>query len=160
MYFYNMNLKNTSTYLKFPCFILVFLFFSFLLSAQTPILSGQWKGKIYQTNGSVKTEYDIELYLQHLPSEIVGRSYIYADDIFAEIKIKGTFTEENVFEFRDVEIMHSEQGTEMSWCMKSVFLRLTSSKKGWELKGSWTGKNEYSSCNPGTLILKKMISRA
>ena len=131
-----------------------------MLSAQAPTLSGEWKGKIYQINGSVKTEYDIEIYLHHLPDKIVGRSYIFADDIYAEIKIVGTFTKGNLFEFRDIEIIHSEQGREMSWCMKNVTLQLSSSAKGWELKGNWTGRNEYSECNPGTIILKKITNRA
>jgi len=155
-----MNSKASPTYLKLTCLLIFFIISSLFVNAQTTTLSGQWKGKIYQTNGSVKTEYDIEIYLHHLPDKIVGRSYIHADDIFAEIKILGTFTQGNIFEFKDTEIIQSEQGREMSWCMKNVLLKLYPSHQGWELKGNWTGKNEYSSCNPGTLILKKVTNRA
>ena len=155
-----MNAQDTPTWLRFSCLLIMFLFSSLLLPAQTPTLSGQWKGKIYQTNGSVKTEYNIEIFLHHLPDKVVGRSYIYADEISAEIKIVGTFTKESVLEYRDIEIINSEQGTEMSWCMKKVILKLTPSPGGWELKGNWTGSNEYSQCNPGTLVLKKVTNRA
>jgi len=155
-----MNSKNTPKWIRFCCLFILFLFSTFLLSAQISTLSGQWKGKIYQINGSVKTEYNIVIYLHHLPDKIEGRSYIYADEINAEIKIAGTFTKGSVLKLRDIEIIDSEQGRDMSWCMKSVVLKLYSSTQGWELKGSWTGKNEYSQCNPGTLILKKVINRA
>lgn len=155
-----MNLNNMPKPLRLGFILLLCFFNSLLLSAQAPTLSGQWDGKIYQTNGSVKTEYHIKLYLHHLPDKIVGRSYIYADDISAEIKIIGTFTKGDIFEFRDTEIIHSEQGKEMSWCMKSVTLYLSPSENGWELRGKWTGKNEYSQCNPGTIILRKVTNRA
>lgn len=155
-----MNSKKISSSLRFCSLLIIFFFSSFLLSAQAPTLSGEWKGKIYQINGSVKTEYDIDIYLHHLPDEVIGRSYIYADEIYAEIKIAGTFINNNILELRDIEILESEQGTEMSWCMKKVMLRLTPTSEGWKLKGTWTGKNEYSQCNPGTLILKKVITRA
>jgi len=126
--------------------------------AQSTSLSGQWKGKIYQTNGTVKTEYQIELNLHHLPNKVVGRSYINAGDIFAEIKLIGTLNNRNLFTFKDTEIVHSQEGREMSWCMKSVKLKLSLGETGWELRGTWTGVNEYSHCNPGTLILTKVIT--
>ncbi|MGK0363877.1 MAG: hypothetical protein ACI85O_000931 [Saprospiraceae bacterium] len=155
-----MNLNDTPAWLKCSWLLIMFLFSCLLLPAQVFTLSGQWKGKIYQTAGSVKTEYNIEIFLHHLPDKVVGRSYIYADEIHAEIKIVGTFIQGNIFEFRDIEILQSEQGKEMSWCMKSVTLELLPTAEGWELKGFWTGKNEYSQCNPGTLILKKVTNRA
>lgn len=155
-----MNLKYTPKWLRFSCLLFLFLFSILLLPAQTPSLSGEWKGKIYQTNGSVKTEYDIEIYLHHLPNKVVGRSYIHADEIYAEIKIAGTFNPDNILKLRDTEILESEQGTEMSWCMKRIVLVLSPSPAGWELKGNWTGENEYSRCNPGTLILRKVTNRA
>ena len=155
-----MNLNRPPIASQLVFLWLLFTLFSISLSAQTSSLSGQWKGKIYQTNGSVKTEYNIDIYLHHLPNKIEGRSYIYAGEISAEIKIVGTFSEDNIFKFRDTEIMQSEQGQDMSWCMKDVSLKLSPSIEGWELKGNWTGKNEYSQCNPGTIILKKVTNRA
>ncbi len=154
------SLLISNQLIKLCGFLILFFLLSLSLSAQTPSLSGQWKGKIYQTNGSVKTEYDIDIYLHHLPDKIEGRSYIYADDIYAEIKIAGTLTKESLFEFRDIEIIQSKQGQEMSWCMKKVRLKLSTSDTTWELKGNWTGKNEYSQCNPGTIVLRKVTNRA
>jgi len=155
-----MNSQDTSKYLRLRYLFFLFLFSYLSLPAQITNLSGQWKGKIYQTDGSVKTEYDIEIFLHHLSDKVIGRSYIYAEELNAEIKIAGTFTEGNFFEYRDTEVVRSEQGEQMSWCMKRVFLELSPTPQGWELKGRWTGKNEYSKCNPGTLILKKVTNRA
>ncbi len=155
-----MKLNYPPISLHFIFMWLLLTLFAHSLSAQSTTLSGQWKGKIYQTNGSVKTEYNIEIYLHHLPNKIEGRSYIYAGEISAEIKILGAFLEDNILKFRDTEIIQSKQGRDMSWCMKDVVLQLFFSAEGWELKGNWTGKNEYSQCNPGTIILKKVTNRA
>lgn len=142
----------------------IYLGFCTEIGAQKPSLAGQWIGTIYQEEGKFKSEYKIEFYLHHnsnqISNQIRGRSYVYIEDIYSEMKLEGVITNDTIFTFRETEFIKDKKHQGMEWCVKSGVLTLKRTNTGLELHGTWKGKTSFSVCEPGLIILKKIITRA
>lgn len=141
-----------------------FLFFSFLLAVSQPTFSqevflGNWKGVITQDEGGYRTEYDFELYLKKEDKLITGRSYVYVDEIYAEMALSGFTLSDEIFHFTESKVVRSRKLPELEWCLKGAALKLYRTGNGWELRGRWQGTSAGGNCIPGEIILKKIVPR-
>ena len=137
--------------------ILPLLFFTFLGFAQTDI-SGNWIGTITQNEGGYRSKYKFELFLFQDGSEITGRSYVYVDDIYAEMILRGRIIG-NTLSFQETEIIQFKELQGMEWCIKSCLLQLSRLGKKMKLEGKWEGTTSFGTCIPGNVFLQKIEPR-
>ncbi|MEN0006615.1 MAG: hypothetical protein AAF798_20850 [Bacteroidota bacterium] len=123
------------------------------------LFSGQWLGSITQNDGGYRPTYSFEMYLNQNGKEVTGRSYVYFDDYFAEMELKGRIKGRTVT-FYEVKIVNFEEPEGMVWCMKKGQLRLRGVKKGYRLEGPWQGETQFGPCVPGLILLSKVVPRA
>jgi hypothetical protein len=127
----------------------------------TTNLSGAWEGTVTQDQGGYKTEYRIQLYLKQVGEQVIGRSYVQVDDIFAEMEITGQLHSGMFAMLHDVRIVNKKERAGMEWCSKTY--QLIYSKIGAnteKLDGHWQGFTSFSKCIPGKLFLRRMRPRA
>lgn len=129
------------------------------LQAQTD-LSGQWKGTITQDPGGYKTEYEFELYIKQEGRAISGRSFVYVDSIFAEMKLEGELHSNVFLRFEEVEVVDYKAFEGMEWCVKKGQLLLKKQENLLILEGFWQGNTSFSSCIPGKVYLERKKPRA
>lgn len=129
------------------------------LAAQETFL-GNWKGVITQDEGGYRSEYDFELYLKKEDKLITGRSYVYVDDIYAEMALSGFTLSDKIFHFTESKVVRSRKLPQLEWCLKGAALKLYRTGDGWELRGRWQGTSAGGNCIPGEIILKKVVPRA
>lgn len=120
---------------------------------------GNWKGVITQDEGGYRSEYDFELYLKKEDQLITGRSYVYVDDIYAEMALSGFILGKKIFHFTESKVVRSRNLPQLEWCLKGAALKLERTGDGWELRGRWQGTSGGGSCIPGEIILKKIVPR-
>jgi hypothetical protein len=144
-----------------------FFLFSLLALLINPVpqqenskLAGQWVGYITQDEGGYRTKYDFELYLYQQGRNIEGRSYVYVDNIFAEMTLTGRLKASVYVEFKESEIVDSRQFDGMEWCLKNAQLVLRRKGQEWIMEGYWQGLTSFSDCIPGKVYLTKVIPRA
>lgn len=138
--------------------LLAFLTLNTALVAQEELL-GQWTGIITQDDGGYRSEYGFELYLKKKGNLITGRSYVYVDNIYAEMALSGFFVGEEMFHFTESRVVESRDLPTLEWCLKGAELKLKRVGKGWELSGRWQGTTVGGNCIPGEIILKKVVPR-
>ena len=138
------------------CFLLALPHFSI---SQDPLL-GNWVGVITQDEGGYRSEYGFELFLKKENKLVTGRSYVYVDDIYAEMALSGFSTPDKVFHFTESQVVHSRKLPQLEWCLKGADLKLIRTSQGWELRGRWQGTTPGGNCIPGEIILKKVVPRA
>ena len=126
--------------------------------AQEPLL-GNWVGVITQDEGGYRSEYYFELYLKRENKLITGRSYVYVDDIYAEMALSGFAVSEKVFHFTESKVVRARKLPNLEWCLKGGALKLERTGSGWELRGRWEGVSAGGNCIPGEIILKKVVPR-
>lgn len=142
-------------------FLLVLTFctgFIFSGAGQDKFL-GNWKGVITQDDGGYRSEYDFELYLKKEDKLITGRSYVYVDEIYAEMALSGFTLSDEIFHFTESKVVRSRKLPELEWCLKGAALKLYRTSEGWELRGRWQGTSTGGNCIPGEIILKKVVPR-
>lgn len=122
-------------------------------------LLGNWVGVITQDEGGYRSEYDFELYLKKENKLITGRSYVYVEEIYAEMALSGFAVSEKVFHFTESRVVRSRKLPSLEWCLKGGTLKLERTRDGWELRGRWEGTSAGGSCIPGEIILKKVVPR-
>ena len=144
-------------YRIFTFLILFFLMFN--LSAQDTF-EGKWMGVITQNEGAYRTEYKYELYLQQKGQELIGRSFVYIDDIFAEIKVIGKLVDKDRIQFTETAIIADKKNSGMEWCIKEGELQINMTTAGIILQGTWRGSTSFSQCIPGKISLQKVTPRA
>lgn len=142
----------------------LFLFISFLVSSawlygQNSIF-GPWEGVITQNEGGYRSEYVMQCSFILEGDEVKGRTYIYVDDIFVEMEVKGKVHSDVLLRLEDVRIIDSEEQQGMEWCMKSYQLVLKRVQQEWHLEGYWQGTTTFSRCVPGKVKLKREIPRS
>lgn len=120
---------------------------------------GNWKGVITQDDGGYRSEYSFELYLKKENKLITGRSYVYVDDIYAEMALSGFTLSDKIFHFTESKVVRSRKLPQLEWCLKGAALELKRTGEGWELRGRWQGTSAGGNCIPGEIILKKIIPR-
>lgn len=140
----------------------VLFLFLCLLSFQgmSQDISGLWQGTITQNKGAYRTEYALELVIIQKGEAIEGRSYVFVDDIFAEMDIEGDFHSGVYLQMKDTKIISHEELDGMEWCIKSYQLLLKKNNGEWSLEGHWQGDTSFSSCIPGRIKLKRAVPRA
>lgn len=129
------------------------------LSSQSAI-SGNWKGIITQDDGGYRTKYEFELYIYQKEEQITGRSYVYVDDIYCEMKVEGTVQGGLMIHIRETEMVDSKQIDGMEWCFKKADLVLQKEREKYKLTGRWEGITSFSNCIPGRVLLQKIVPRA
>lgn len=132
--------------------------FSFVTAQE--VFTGQWLGSITQNDGGYRPTYSFELYLKQKGDQVTGRSYVYFDNYFAEMQLKGKVINKKELVFYETKIVHFEEPDGMVWCMKKGQLRLRAVKKGFRLEGPWQGETIFGPCVPGLILLTKVVPRA
>lgn len=152
-------MKNNMSRMK-PFFSLLLFLLPFLALAQTPNISGTWKGIITQDEGGYRSTYDLELVLKQEGNKVTGRSYVRVDDIFAVMELEGEFSGGVFFRFQESQIVDAKKFEGLEWCIKRGQLLLKQEKDTWKLEGFWQGNTNVSTCIPGKIYLKKATPRA
>ncbi len=123
-------------------------------------VTGQWKGKITQNEGGYKTSYEFEIYLTQKGNEVTGRSYVFIDDIFAIMELKGKVKGGKVLLLEETRIVDHKKHEDMEWCIKKAQLLLKKKDDQHKLEGFWQGKSVIGECVPGKIFLEKEIPKA
>lgn len=121
--------------------------------------TGNWKGILTQNDGGFRSKYEFELYLKQDGLKITGRSYVYIDDIFAEMDLEGILLDDDTIWFQETKIGHNKILPGMQWCIKNGKLSLKKSGNSRKLEGTWEGNTPYNSCVPGKIFLQRIIPR-
>lgn len=140
----------------FLSLLLCFLF----LGLEAQDLNGYWKGTITQNEGGYRSEYVLELWIYQKEDSIIGKSYVFVDNIYAEMEISGSIHSDVYLQIKDDKIISHEELEGMEWCIKSYQLLLKQTGGVMRLEGHWQGITSFSSCIPGKIYLKKSIPRA
>lgn len=142
---------------KIICIAFIFLSFS---SFGQDNLTGLWLGEITQEEGGFAPDYTFEIYITQKGNKIIGRSYVFVDEIYASFDISGDVNNEIYIELKDSEILENKVNDGMEWCLKQYQL-VFKMKNGIPcLEGFWQGKTSFSTCIPGKVFLKKQVPRA
>ena len=139
--------------------LVLFLFVCTFCLAQEDV-SGSWTGKITQNDGGYRKNYKFELYLIQNGSQLSGRSYVYFDDIYAEMSLKGYINAANELWFSELEIVDFRELRGMEWCIKNGKLQLKKIGNHWKLEGFWKGNTSFGECIPGEVFLERVVPRA
>ncbi len=123
-------------------------------------LTGSWHGTITQNEGGYRSSYNIDLIITEEDGVVFGYSYVSVDEIYSQMTIKGSLSNNILLNARDVTITQSEQNQGMEWCMKNYILILKKEANVWKLEGHWNGSTSFSTCTPGKIFLTKVIQRA
>ena len=123
-------------------------------------ISGYWKGTITQNEGGYRSEYVLELWIVQTGDSIKGKSFVFVDNIYAEMNISGTFQNGIYLNLQDDKIITHDELKGMEWCIKSYQLLLKRKEGKWSFIGDWQGVTSFSSCIPGKIFLKKAKPRA
>jgi len=134
------------------------------IQAQVPAnLDGTWKGICYQEqrdSKAVKGEYYFTLHLVKTgKTTFEGTSIIeFIDDpkTFGLIQFTAEW-KNNRLAVQEFKIKEEQGTTYFSWCIKKYDLALTMKGKEMELQGLWTGQANGSTCNPGSIRIKKAV---
>lgn len=143
---------------KYLFFFLLLIFFTESTAAQDQFL-GNWVGVITQDEGGYRTTYDFELYLKTEDKLITGRSYVYVDEIYAEMALTGFALGEDMLHFTESRVVRSRKLPELEWCLKGAALKLQRKGSGWELRGRWEGTSNGGNCIPGEIIVRKVVPK-
>lgn len=128
------------------------------LSAQEEI-TGSWKGILTQNEGGFRSKYQFELYLKLDGEKIIGRSYVYIDEIFAEMDLEGIFLDDHTIWFQETKLGYNKILPGMQWCIKNGKLALKKAGASWKLEGNWEGQTPLNNCIPGKIFLQRVVPR-
>jgi hypothetical protein len=124
-------------------------------------VSGKWSGTITQNEGGYRSSYEFEMFIQQDGNKISGRTFVYVDDIHAEMKFSGEIHSGIYVRFQESEMVDFKKFEGMEWCIKKGQLILKKSGGGpWELEGFWQGNTTFSNCIPGKVHLTQVTPRA
>jgi hypothetical protein len=123
-------------------------------------ISGQWEGVVTQDEGGYKSEYTFELYLTQSGNKITGRSYVFIDEIFAVMELKGTIKSGKLLFLEETKVLDHRKYEDMEWCIKKMQLVFSYENDELKLDGYWQGKSPEGDCIPGKIYLKKEVPRA
>lgn len=128
--------------------------------AQIPPASieGQWIGKLTQDQGGYRDEYEFELYIIDNTGNYSGRTYVHAPNVLGVLYFEGQ-KRGKVFYLTEKELIHSRKPNDLSWCFKTMQLRLVQREGEWFLEGPWRGISDYGTCIPGWLSLQQKPPR-
>jgi hypothetical protein len=130
------------------------------LWGQSSDWSGQWVGQLTQQEGGYRSVYDFEVYLVKLAGNTYrGRTYVWTDGVYGEMSFTGQLYGE-VLHLQEIEVVYSRKPADLSWCLKSLQLRLVRRQGQWYLEGPWQGASGYGPCIPGFVVVKRQAPQA
>ncbi len=133
---------------------------SYLFGQEIDNLNGSWVGTITQDEGGYRSDYEFEMYLKQEGDKITGRSYVYVDNIYAEMELVGELHSGFFFRFQEVKMLDFEKFEGMEWCIKKGQLLIKLDKDEWIMDGYWQGNTSFSDCIPGRVKLRRVKPRA
>lgn len=139
--------------------IIVFCCLATFGMAQNTPINGYWKGTITQDAGGYRSSYVMELWISQKGDSIVGKSFVFVDNIYAEMDVSGTFHSGVYLQLKDDKIVSHEELEGMEWCIKTYQLLLKKNGQVEKLEGHWQGQTSFSSCIPGRIELIKSTPR-
>ncbi|HMO41018.1 MAG TPA: hypothetical protein PKC76_03070 [Saprospiraceae bacterium] len=131
-----------------------------LLTAQSEPFTGYWRGVITQDEGGFRPEYGMELYLIQKGDKVTGRTFVYFENVYAEMELEGEVLAGKILQFRETKITAAKRVEGMEWCLKQAVLTLMKTGDPWRLEGAWNGATSFGPCIPGKILLRKGIPRA
>lgn len=129
------------------------------MNAQAPPLGGQWLGTLTQEQGGYRESYSFEIYLTEKGDVYAGRTYVYAPNVLGVLSFSGQ-KRGAVLYLKEKELLISRKPSDLSWCFKTMQLRLVQRSGEWFLEGPWQGTSDYGVCIPGWLSLKRIPPQA
>lgn len=140
-------------------FFVLFLLCGALADAQSRVLPGQWVGKLTQDEGGYRSTYDFEIYLIERNGRYYGRTYVWTEGVYGEMRFTGRL-HGDILHLEESEVIYSRKPASLSWCLKTLQLRLSQSRTGWLLEGPWQGESGFGPCIPGYVVLSRVAPRA
>ncbi len=129
------------------------------VSAQSPLI-GNWEGTItVERDGEVLSSFKMLLTISSDSLEVQGQSWVWYNEKKAVFSFRGRM-EKEVLKIKDIALLEYDKLPSGEWCYKVMELRLSQSRKHAILEGLWTGNTTFSSCQPGRIMLKKIMKRA
>lgn len=146
--------------IKYCTVVGMFLLNVWQYACAQPTLPGRWTGKLSQEDGGFSDEYEFEVYIQssEITTAYAGRTYVEVPDVLGVMSFSAK-QRGKVLYLEEQELLYSRKPPDMSWCFKSMQLRLIKRRGEWYLEGPWQGQSKYGSCLPGWVSLKKEIPK-
>lgn len=141
-------------------FFSILILVALTLPLQGQDISGHWKGRITQNEGGYRSEYILEMWFVQKGDSIAGKSFVFVDDIYAEMNISGSLQGGIYLRLHDDQIVSHEVLAGMEWCIKNYELLVRRNGDAVSIEGDWQGKTSFSSCIPGKIFLRKIVPRA
>ena len=141
------------------CGLLLVVFCYTAQSQSIDSFMGLWSGELTQKEGGYLDRYSFELYLVQSNGNIEGRTYVTAQGVEGVMAVKGQLRGNTIY-LEEKELLHSRKPSDLSWCFKTMQLRLVSKAGVWFLEGPWQGSSSYGACLPGWISMRKSIPRA
>ena len=145
--------------LKYGFVLFILLFWVFLEAQNQENIKGLWVGKLTQFEGGYQELYDFEIYFSQTDSVITGYSYLKSRGVLGIIKLVGCYRGD-VLHLIEKEIVFSKKPEELSWCFKTMQLKVAFKDKKQILKGTWQANSQFGSCIPGEVFIEKVKPRA
>lgn len=135
--------------------LFITLLFPFQARSQTlPSVHGQWIGTLTQEQGGYRDQYTFEIYFQtDENTQLAGTTYVWAPGVLGVFSFNGS-KRGKVYYITENELRYSRKPEDLSWCFKTMQLRLIYRGTDWYLEGPWQGTSGYGTCIPGWLSLK------
>ena len=129
--------------------------FSTYTYSQAPTtVQGQWIGKLTQDQGGYRSNYTFEIYFQTDDNgQLAGKSYVYAPNVVGIFTFTGT-KRGQIYYLEEQDLRFSRKPEDLSWCFKTMQLRLVRKDKQWHLEGAWQGTSDYGVCIPGWISVR------
>jgi len=100
-------------------YLFTFLFCCISALGFSQDISGYWKGTITQNEGGYRSEYVLELWIVQSGDSIKGKSFVFVDNIYAEMNVSGTFKNGIYLKLQDDKIITHDELKGMEWCIKN-----------------------------------------
>lgn len=122
--------------------------------AQTPEVSGTWKGVLTQDPGGTRGRFELEMVLEQEGDEVRGTSRISipGTEFYGVMELRGRIRGD-VLVFEEAETMDDHPEPDTRWCVKRGELEIRITPRASVLSGPWTAPE----CSPGTIRLTREI---
>ena len=142
--------------MRFLYLILLFLFPHFI-NAQD--LNGIWKGTLTQGSGGCYPQYSLELQINFVNNNIIGKAYDYFDTSkFVKMNFTGKYNPQTKrLVLIETKVIQSNVPFDCAPCIKTYDLIYSKNGDDELLNGDWKGhiENRRNTCPPGKISLKK-----
>ena len=123
-------------------------------------VEGQWIGTLTQEQGGYRDQYAFEVYFQtDSNGQLVGKTYVWSPGVLGVFSFSGQ-KRGQVLYLSEKELHYSRKPEDLSWCFKTMQLRVVRRGSDYYLEGPWQGTSDYGICIPGWLSLRWVPPRA